>query len=500
MRRLNPTHTYHPAGILFCGLLTAQILATVQVYLSNIDLYKTVSAIYEAGYLAVPNVMVMNRLQNFWPAFWGGLFFTCSIGAGISLGSMAAAWIWCRLFLRNKLVLFVFLSVWGGLLLISNIDGLTIFPTVYFVSITPALFWLTAKWAAPAAIQPRRKLRWLQLAPLPLLALLWFTQFDAELFVDLRDNLLLSNYFGKKFNHFYYNYTLYPAESFKALDQKLIRTCRLDDIANPGLKRQLANRLLANDYIPVPGVSGVDLTIRRAGDHFVFSAGDRKVLQIKADQFMAQPQKTLQKYSAKRDRHGAFRQFTYLSLLIGFPVLIYIILHFIFYYLAALFLGRNSSSISASMLCLLIGLLVLVYFQAHRSRNIQIKSISQALASENLSTRIAALKSIRQNKLAVADYRAYPRLLKSPDPRERYWLVLAMAVNRSHQSFTDLLKFSEDKNINVRCMAFHSLGLHNNRQAIEPILREIKISRDWYAQLYAYKALRSLGWKQKKSP
>ena len=64
----------------------------------------------------------------------------------------------------------------------------------------------------------------------------------------------------------------------------------------------------------------------------------------------------------------------------------------------------------------------------------------------------------------------------------------------------DLLKFLEDKNTNVRSMTFHSLGLQNNRQAIKPILEKIKISHDWYAQLYAYKSLRSLGWKQKKLP
>ncbi len=72
-----------------------------------------------------------------------------------------------------------------------------------------------------------------------------------------------------------------------------------------------------------------------------------------------------------------------------------------------------------------------------------------------------------------------------------------MAVGRSQQSYKDLLKILEDKNTNVRCMAFHSLGLRNNRQAVKPILEKIRISRDWYAQLYAYRALRSLGWKQK---
>lgn len=500
MSRLNLTHTYHPAGILFWGLLIAQILATIQVYLSNIDLYNTVSALDDAGYLAIPNVMVMNSLLSFWPAFLGGLFFTCSTGAGIALGSMTAGWVWSRLFLRNKFVLFVFLSAWGGLLLISNIHGLAPFPTSYFLFIAPALFLLTDRWVRHGAIQFTPRLRWLHLVPIPLLALLWFTQFNPELFIDLRDNLLLTNYVGKKFSQFYYNYTLYPAESFKSLDQRLIRTCRLENISNPRLKQQLVNRLLAHDYLPLPGISRVDLKIVPKGDNLVFSGDDRKVLQIKVDQFLAKPQKTLQKYSEATDHHGAFRQFTYLSLLIGFPVLIYIILHFVLYYLTALFLSRKSSSLTASILCLMIGLLVLVYFHANRSSTHQIMDIPEALASENLSIRIAAIKTIQQKKLDITDYRSYHQLLKSPHPQERYWLVIALAVSRSPKSYTELLKFLEDKNTNVRSMAFHSLGLQNNRQAIEPILAKIKISRDWYAQLYAYKSLRSLGWKQKRLP
>ena len=215
---------------------------------------------------------------------------------------------------------------------------------------------------------------------------------------------------------------------------------------------------------------------------------------------MSSLKRRFKKYSEESDRHGAFRQFTYLSLLIGFPVLVYVILHFVLYCLTALFLSRKSSAITASILCLMIGIFVLVYFQANRSSHIQIKNIPEALESNNLSIRIAAIKSIQQKKLDIADYRSYPQLLKSPHPQERYWLVVAMAVSRSQESFMDLLKFLEDKNTNVRTMALHSLGVRNNRQAIKPILEKIKISRDWYAQLYAYKALRSLGWKQKQLP
>jgi hypothetical protein len=216
--------------------------------------------------------------------------------------------------------------------------------------------------------------------------------------------------------------------------------------------------------------------------------------------FLAKPQKTLQRYSEENDRHGAFRQLVFLSLLLGFPVLIYIILHFVLYCLAALFLSKKKSAILASVLCLAAGILVLAYFQANRSENIRIDDIPAALQSKNMSARIAALKAIRQNKLDVAGYRSYPNLLKSPHSQERYWLAVAMSVSRGRQSYSDLLKLIEDKNTNVRSMAFHSLGVRNDRQAIKPILERIRLSRDWYAQLYAYKALRSLGWKQKKLP
>ena len=144
--------------------------------------------------------------------------------------------------------------------------------------------------------------------------------------------------------------------------------------------------------------------------------------------------------------------------------------------------------------------MVLIYFQTNRSGNIEIEDISEALESRHTSVRIAALKTIRQKKLDVADFHSYSRLLKSPHARERYWLAVALAVSRSHESFLDLLEFLEDNNTNVRSMAFYSLGARNNRQAIRPILEKIKVSPDWYDQLYAYRALRSLGWKQKKLP
>jgi hypothetical protein len=48
-------------------------------------------------------------------------------------------------------------------------------------------------------------------------------------------------------------------------------------------------------------------------------------------------------------------------------------------------------------------------------------------------------------------------------------------------------------------MAFHGLGRRGDSRGVSEILTRIKTSDHWYNQWYAYKALRGLGWKQRKS-
>ena len=500
MKKPKLSSPIHPIGILLIGLSVAQVLGTLQVYLSNVDLYATVSAANDAGYLAIPNQHVMSGLQNFAPAFWGGLFFTFTIGAGITLGSMAAAWIWAQGFLRNKLILFIFLSAWVGVLLFVNIHGFSLIPTLYFLLIPPVLFKLATRRKPHRTHPSSRLLRLVHLIPIPLLALLWFTQFDSAMFLDLRDNLLLSNPAGQKFSDFYYTYTLYPAEAFKSLDQKIIKTCGLGNIQTRSINLNLQNKLTANGYLLLPDADQVDLKIIQKEDNLVFRSGERLIFQIPISQFLSDSRKTLQKFSQRIDRNTSFRKITFLSLLFGFPVLIYMVLHAVLYYLFFLFLDHKTAALTASIMCLLSGIIVLAYFQLNRSGNINFKDISQALESENWQTRVAALKTIQQEKLEIADYRVYPQLLRSRNPQERYWLVRTLAFSRRSGTYEDLLTFINEKNTNVRCMAFFSLGLRRNPSAIEPILARIKISDSWYSQMYAYNALRSLGWKQTELP
>ncbi len=408
---------FHPIGILLIGLSIAQVIATIQVYLSNLNLYATVSAVFAAGYFAIPNQQVMGSLQNFAPAFFGGFFFTFTIGAGISLGTMAAAWVWDRIFRRHRYILFFFLSVWVGGLLFVNIHGINLIPTLYFLIIPPVIFKLTAKRQPNTEIRWKRMQQLVHVIPIPLLALLWFTQFDEAMFLDLRDNLLLSNHWGRNFSDFYYSYTLYPAEAFKSLDQKNIKTCALENIHARSIHQKLKSRLLAGGYLLLPNTAMVDLKIIQKKDNLDFRSRQRLIFQVPLNQFLSDSQHILQRFSQQTDHHAPFRQITFLSLLLGFPVLIYMVLHAVLYYLLLLFLERKTAALTVSIMCLFVGIMVLVYFQSNRSDIIDIKDISQALESDNWQTRVAALKTIQQQKLKISDYKAYPHLLKSRIPQ-----------------------------------------------------------------------------------
>jgi hypothetical protein len=500
MRLPNFQKVSHPAVILALGLLIAQIIATIQVYLSNFNLYHTLLLINSYGYLAIPNGRAMSGLQDFAPAFLGGLFFSFTIGAGITLGSMAASWLWVRVFLRKRPAFHIFQLFWLGLLVLVNSRGFSLMSTLYFLLIPPVVFTLTAKGEANLDIQSDLKRILVHLIPLPLLALLWFTQLDNDMFLDLRDNLLLSNLFGRKFTNFYYTYTLYPAEAFKALDQKIIKTSGFKEINNRAIKLKLGRKLIDNDYLPLNDTAAADMVVYQRDGRIELEADGRRILQTSINHFLFDTGSILKKFSEKVDRHAVFRQLTFISILIGFPVLIYTFLHAAFYYPGYFIMGRKAASLTASIICLLLGIIVLVYFQSNRSSSIRIENVAEALRSDRWQIRVAALKMIQNKKMDIADYAGYQHLINSSIPQERYWLAKTLAYTRQPGTFEELLKLLHDKNLNVRTMALYSLGLRKDPRAIRPILNKIRDSEDWYCQMYAYRALRSIGWKQTKSP
>ena len=136
----NKLLTLYPFISLLVGLALTQIIASVRVYLSNTALHESLLAIKNAGYLSIPNPHVMAGLHDIGPAIFGALFFTFSIGAGISFLALGMAWIWHRVFNRDKYFLYACLLLWSGCLVVINIQGYKFFLTLTGLFVPPAVF------------------------------------------------------------------------------------------------------------------------------------------------------------------------------------------------------------------------------------------------------------------------------------------------------------------------------------------------------------------------
>jgi len=482
--------------VLLLGLLTSQIIATIQVYLSNAGLYHSLINIRNAGYLTLPNQRIMQGLLELGPAFSGGIFFTLSSGAGLSLLTLAAAWIWDRLFSRKKILLLVFLVLWMGLLTGVNLKGFCPIVTSYFFLIPIIVFVFTLRWL-PAR---RGQRTWLKeivhLIPLIVLTILWMFQADSNLFVGLRDNLLLSNSFGMKINDFYYKYTLYPAEVFKSLDQKTLKTCSLENIDKKTLAGVLEKKLINYDYLDVKENVGVDLSLSVQDNLLSFKNKGKIILETPLKDFLSRPGNILREFSLKTDRNSLFRHFTFFSLLIGFPITLYIVFYTLFCLILCVFVDMKTIPVISGILCFLVGMALLLFFHMGAGAKVVEKDLHEAMVSFHWQDRVSALKLIQQKGLEIGNYNAYKDMLNSPNIPERYWLARVLGTSRQPETYKDLLVFMDDPYPNVVCMAFHSLGQRGKKRIVTEIVKRIEASDHWYEQWYAYRALRTLGWKQ----
>lgn len=143
--------------------------------------------------------------------------------------------------------------------------------------------------------------------------------------------------------------------------------------------------------------------------------------------------------------------------------------------------------------------MLLLAFQFFRGRDVSGQNLSEALSSRHWQTRVAALKFIDENRLDVSQFKSYPELLASSHIAERYWLVKALRNSKNPATYADLLKFLNDPHPNVVTMALYAIGKRGNREVTKDILQLIAATDSWYIQWYAYKALRSTGWRQTKS-
>ena len=311
------------AAVLVPGLVIAQLIATLQVYASNADLHRTLLLLKEAGYLIVPNQHILPRLLSLKVAFWGGLFFTLSVGVFLTFLSWSAAWAWTRLFSRNRWFLHFYLLAWMTSLVLINGQGFCLLITLYFLFIPVIVFLVAAKLSPQGESSPGYQ-SLLLLVPILLLSLLWATQSNSRFFLSLRDKLLLSNSLGTKISGFYYEYAYYPAEVFKSLDQKLLKSCSIGSIQRKPIEQALERTLIVYDYLPADGTGHVaDLVVREDNDRLLFQHDGKTIVQTNLQDFLARPGKLLEEFSQKTDTCFPFRSFTLFSLLVSLPLVLY---------------------------------------------------------------------------------------------------------------------------------------------------------------------------------
>ena len=490
--------TTYPFSALLLGLILTQILATIQVYLSNASLHDSLVAIKNAGYLTIPNGPVMEGLKDIWPAFAGGLFFSFSIGAGITFFTLALAWIWNRIFYGNKYIFFTYLLLWLVCLLALNITGFKLFLTSIVLVIPPPVFVVASRSMGYSSRQGRRSSDMIHIMPVLVLALLLGWQIDDRMFTDFRDIYLLSNPIGARINSFYYKYTLYPAEVFKSLSQKMLKTAAIKSDANDkGIV--LESILLNYDYIPLKGDINADLNIVVIEDDLNLENRGKAVMQISTQAFLADPDKVIRQFEKQSDTNRLLRQLTFITLLFGFPLAVYVIAHGLTGILAGFLFNSRKASIIASIFCFLSCIILLFAFQFSRGRDVSESNLPEALNSQRWQERVAALKLIDEKGLEISQFKSYPALLKNTHMAERYWLVRSLGNSRNPSTYNDLLHFLNDPHPNVVTMALYAIGKRSKRDMTDEILQIITTSDNWYIQWYAYKALRSIGWRQVKS-
>lgn len=325
---------------------------------------------------------------------------------------------------------------------------------------------------------------------------MWSTQLNSRLFTTIRDHILLSNPVGQSVNDFYYRYTLYAAETFKSFEQKTVRTGHLKGAVDEGLRRRLQNLLARHDVLIQDGIERPDAIFQLSDTKMALRSVDGTGVETTVRQFMSNPRNWLGQYSHATDRLASFRKLSLYGLLLGFPVLLYVIVYGLIRTLVGCVAKERPAVWISSAICLAIGIALFIPTLSAQPYPITDEGVNQALTSEEWTHRVAALRHIEARKLEINRYPSYTDLTSSTMIVERYWLARALARSRTASTYPLLIQLINDPHPNVVCQAFYALGERGQRRAIEPIRKRLAQTDHWYAQWYGYRALRRLGWYQ----
>ena len=482
----------------FVGFFTSLFIAIIQVYQSNTTLYQKLMALQGSDFFLIPTSSISINLPGLSTALWGGTFFSFSIGLAVALLSFG--------FLVNVPSWLKRPAVWNGTG--AFFLGMAIISLCMIGEIRLATYLLFIPCLVALTMNRKRIVRPVTVKQV-IFASFLFVVFAGgvlpvvgpETFTAVRDNMLLSNSVGSRLNSFYYEYTLYPAESFKSLAQKSINTYYLNRTTKQPLNGEISERLIAHDYLPVGDVLTADVVVKENGEEMAFMIGGQEILRVDVDTFVDRPAETLQKVSLAADNNKLLRQFVYFSLVFNLIAIPSLFCHY--FWQSSLYLLTRWWPNLKRPLPLLIGifctLLGIVFFLSFVFPSPSVKDEIELVATlqdKSWRKRVAALRFITANEIEIGQYE-YQSMLTSPHVPERYWLARSLGKSKDPATYGDLTALLVDPHPNVVCMGLNSLGQRGGWRAVKDIKEKISASPSWYVQMYGYNALRLLGWHQR---
>ncbi|MBF0451823.1 MAG: HEAT repeat domain-containing protein [Candidatus Magnetomorum sp.] len=488
-----------------CGVCLSQLIATIQVYCSNLRLAEQINAVKANGYVAIPNLHVLSHLESIQTAFFSGLFFTGTIGLGIIAITCLLSWFWVHKTNKNKLILGCILLQWGLAFFQSNVNGWSPF-SWYLILLAPLVFILCG--VIPAGVDSainKPLLFWI--VPFVFTALFILGTGRSVSFISIRDYLLLPNSFGNTCNDFYYRYTLFPSEIIKPFSLKQLKTCHVivrdpKNVTSQLLRhgRSMKKKCIDFDYLIVPDQTKADLVLIIEKQTAVFQMGGETILEANIQDFLKETKLYFLELSKRTDANEFYRLCIFISLVCGSPVFVYILFMRLLLWIVRLAKVQPvlSEWLVVGTVCIFIGSVIL---QIPPEKNTPMtskiwqQSFQKAFSQNDWHKGVALLKYPHLKKFQKDTALASDWLKRTDHPVLKYWLIRFLSNRRTSEirlMLDDLLK---DSQVNVVCQSLYALGQQGDKNAIPGILEILNTSPHWYIQMYAYRALKRLGWR-----
>ena len=105
------------------------------------------------------------------------------------------------------------------------------------------------------------------------------------------------------------------------------------------------------------------MKIASADNDLIFENRGKPILRMSSEKFFANPDRAIKAFTKKSDAYPFFRQIiTFLSLLIGFPLAVYVLVQGLISLTLSLFLSLRTSAVIASAVCFILCLILFFLF------------------------------------------------------------------------------------------------------------------------------------------